>query len=155
MVLLEKLLDITPFNQAIIFTNSVDKAIALSEHLTYILFNPITIHSGLTQEQRIENYEKFKANGSRVLIATDLFGRGIDIEKVNLVINFDLPFDVERYIHRIGRAGRFNTRGMVVSFVNEEMSIAEMCRLNDFSKRINCLIARLPQETEMTQFFRS
>ena len=52
------------------------------------LFNPICIHSQLKQEERIKNYDLFKANGSRLLVATDLFGRGIDIERVNLVINY-------------------------------------------------------------------
>lgn len=72
-----------------------------------ILFNPINIHSELTQHQRLKNYDKFKANGSRILVATNLIGRGIDIERVNLVINYDFPPDKEAYLHRIGRAGRF------------------------------------------------
>lgn len=52
-------------------------------------------------------------------MATDLFGRGIDIIKVNLVVNFDLPFDTESYIHRVGRAGRFCRKGIVVNFVKD------------------------------------
>lgn len=72
----------------IIFVNRVDRAKKLTELLRQKLFNPICIHSQLKQEERIKNYDHFKANGSRLLVATDLFGRGIDIERVNLVINY-------------------------------------------------------------------
>jgi len=82
------LLDTLAFNQTIIFVNKVDRAKKLTELLKQKLFNPICIHSNLKQEERIKNYDQFKANQSRLLIATDLFGRGIDIERVNLVINY-------------------------------------------------------------------
>lgn len=82
------LLDTLAFNQMIIFVNRVDRAKKLTELLRQKLFNPICIHSQLKQEERIKNYDLFKANGSRLLVATDLFGRGIDIERVNLVINY-------------------------------------------------------------------
>lgn len=75
----------------IIFVNRVDRAKKLTELLRQKLFNPICIHSQLKQEERIRNYDLFKANGSRLLVATDLFGRGIDIERVNLVINYGTP----------------------------------------------------------------
>jgi ATP-dependent RNA helicase UAP56/SUB2 len=73
------LLDALAFNQVIIFTNRVDRAKKLVELLKLKLFNPICIHSSLKQEERIRIYDLFKANGSRLLIATDLFGRGVDI----------------------------------------------------------------------------
>jgi ATP-dependent RNA helicase UAP56/SUB2 len=85
-------LDTLAFNQTIIFVNKVDRAKKLSDLLKHKLFNPICIHSNLKQEDRIKNYELFKANQSRLLIATDLFGRGIDIERVNLVINYGNVF---------------------------------------------------------------
>lgn len=85
---LTHLLDTLAFNQTIIFVNKVDRAKKLTQLLKQKLFNPICIHSNLKQEQRIRNYDLFKANGSRLLVATDLFGRGIDIERVNLVINY-------------------------------------------------------------------
>lgn len=72
-------MDTLAFNQAIIFVNKVDRAKKLTELLKQKLFNPICIHSSLKQEERIRNYDQFKANQSRLLIATDLFGRGIDI----------------------------------------------------------------------------
>ena len=81
-------MDTLAFNQMIIFVNRVDRAKKLTELLNKKLFNPICIHSSLKQEERIKNYDNFKANNSRLLVATDLFGRGIDIERVNLVINY-------------------------------------------------------------------
>jgi ATP-dependent RNA helicase UAP56/SUB2 len=88
------------------------------------LFNPLCIHSRLPQVDRLRSYDVFKNNGSRILIATDIFGRGIDIEKVNLVINFgiclfylDFPAKAEIYMHRAARAGRFGKKGVVINFV--------------------------------------
>jgi ATP-dependent RNA helicase UAP56/SUB2 len=71
--------------------NRIEKARKLVDLLRQKLYNPISIHSSLRQEERIVNYDLFKQNSSKILVATDLFGRGIDIEKVNLVINFDFP----------------------------------------------------------------
>ena len=87
---LTHLLDTLAFNQTIIFVNRVDRAKKLTELLKQKIFNPICIHSNLKQEERIKNYDLFKSNGSRLLVATDLFGRGIDIERVNLVINYGI-----------------------------------------------------------------
>ena len=91
------------------------------------MFNPICIHSKLKQDERIKNYDHFKANGSRLLVATDLFGRGIDIERVNLVINYgkkykylDFPTDRDTYLHRVGRAGRFGTKGLAINFIKPD-----------------------------------
>lgn len=97
--------------------NKIERAKKLTEVLNLQLFNPLCIHSGLNQEERLKIYDHFKANSSRVLIATDLFGRGIDIERVNVVINYDFPQDSETYLHRIGRAGRFGTKGLAINFL--------------------------------------
>ncbi len=117
---LTHLLDNLAFNQVIIFVNKVDRAEKLTQLLKQKLFNPICIHSKLKQEERIKNYDTFKANGSRLLVATDLFGRGIDIERVNLVINYDMPDDRDSYLHRVGRAGRFGTKGLAINFIKPE-----------------------------------
>lgn len=97
------------------------------------MFNPICIHSGLKQEERIKCYDLFKANGSRLLVATDLFGRGIDIERVNLVINYDFPFDKETYLHRVGRAGRFGTKGLAINFMRQitQIPILTLMKINN------------------------
>ena len=82
------LLDELTINQVIIFVNKVERAMKLTELLTQRMFNPICVHRRVSQEDRIKNYEMFKSNQSKLLVTTDVFGRGIDIERVNLVINY-------------------------------------------------------------------
>lgn len=78
-------------------------------HLYYVL----TVGS-------IKRYKEFKEFNKRICVATDVFGRGIDIERINLAINYDLPADADSYLHRVGRAGRFGTKGLSISFVSTE-----------------------------------
>merc|ERR1712087_437883 len=85
---LNDLLDALEFNQVVIFVKSVQRAIALDKLLVECSFPSITVHSNLKQEERIARYKSFKEFQSRIMVATDLFGRGIDIEKVNVVINY-------------------------------------------------------------------
>mmetsp|Transcript_17184 Transcript_17184/g.14636 ORF Transcript_17184/g.14636 Transcript_17184/m.14636 type:complete len:161 (+) Transcript_17184:124-606(+) len=88
---LTDLLDALEFNQVVIFVKSVQRAIALADLLTECNFPAIAIHSRLKQSERIERYKQFKDFKKRIMVATDLFGRGIDIERVNIVINYDIP----------------------------------------------------------------
>jgi ATP-dependent RNA helicase UAP56/SUB2 len=81
-------------------------------------FPSITTNGKLAQEKRIEKYQQFKTFGARILVATNLFGRGVDFERVNVVINYDMPADEDTYLHRVGRAGRFGTKGLAISFVS-------------------------------------
>nr|XP_019951425.1 PREDICTED: probable ATP-dependent RNA helicase DDX20 [Paralichthys olivaceus] len=96
----------------------------------------MTCAGGLSQDQRLEAMSKLKQYQCRVLISTDLTSRGIDAEKVNLVINLDVPQDWETYMHRIGRAGRFGTQGLAVTYCchgeeeNKMMAIAQKCGLS-------------------------
>lgn len=68
----------------------------------------------------IRRYKEFKEFNKRICVATDVFGRGIDIERINLAINYDLPGDADSYLHRVGRAGRFGTKGLAISFVTTD-----------------------------------
>merc|ERR1711988_310514 len=117
---LNDLLDNLEFNQVVIFVKSVQRAIALDKLLVECNFPSIAIHSGLNQEDRIARYKQFKEFQKRIMVSTDLFGRGIDIERVNIVINYDMPEDSDSYLHRVGRAGRFGTKGLALSFVSGE-----------------------------------
>jgi ATP-dependent RNA helicase UAP56/SUB2 len=146
---LERLLDGSYFRQAIVFCNTVEKTILLAEWMKTIAFRPIAIHSELTQQQRLEHYEQFRNRGARILVATDLFGRGIDIEGVNLVVNYDFPRDLEHYLHRVGRAGRFNTPGAVVSLLSPAHYLHDLAQLQAFQKRTHCSISRLPKDLEL------
>merc|ERR1719191_1609810 len=117
---LNDLLDALEFNQVVIFVKSVQRAIALDKLLVECNFPSIAIHSGLGQEDRIARYKQFKEFQKRIMVSTDLFGRGIDIERVNIVINYDMPDDSDSYLHRVGRAGRFGTKGLALTFVSGE-----------------------------------
>ncbi|KAK2841203.1 hypothetical protein Q7C36_012782 [Tachysurus vachellii] len=124
-----------PFNQALVFSNLHTRAQHLADVLSSKGLPAVCISGSLTQEQRLEAMSKLKQYQCRVLISTDLTSRGIDAEKVNLVINLDVPQDWETYMHRIGRAGRFGTLGIAVTYCchgeeeNKMMAIAQKCSL--------------------------
>ena len=69
-------------------------------------------------EERLRIYKEFKEYKYRILVSTDLFGRGIDIEKINVVINYNMPTESDQYLHRVGRTGRFGTKGLAISFIS-------------------------------------
>uniref|UniRef100_A0AAY4B9H9 RNA helicase n=1 Tax=Denticeps clupeoides TaxID=299321 RepID=A0AAY4B9H9_9TELE len=125
-----------PFNQALVFSNLHSRAQQLADILSSKGLPSVCISGGLSQEQRLDAMSKLKQYQCRVLISTDLTSRGIDAEKVNLVINLDVPHDWETYMHRIGRAGRFGTHGLAVTYCchgeeeNKMMAIAQKCSLN-------------------------
>jgi superfamily II DNA/RNA helicase len=117
---LNDLLDVLEFNQVVIFVKSVQRAIALDKLLVECSFPSLTIHSGLEQEERINRYKQFKEFQKRIIVCTDLFGRGIDFKGVNVVINYDMPDESDSYLNRVGRAGRFGKKGLSLSFVTTE-----------------------------------
>lgn len=83
------------------------------------------------------------------MVATDLFGRGIDIEKVNVVINYDMPTDSNSYLHRVGRAGRFGTKGLAITFCSGE---EDAKILNDVQSRFEVNIGECPDSIEPTSY---
>ncbi|XP_059344086.1 probable ATP-dependent RNA helicase DDX20 [Ammospiza nelsoni] len=132
---LQELFSKIPFNQALVFSNLHSRAQHLAEILTSRGFPAECISGNMNQNQRFDAMAKLKQFHCRVLISTDLTSRGIDAEKVNLVINLDVPLDWETYMHRIGRAGRFGTLGLAVTYCcrgeeeNTMMKIAQKCNL--------------------------
>ncbi|XP_041283113.1 probable ATP-dependent RNA helicase DDX20 isoform X2 [Onychostruthus taczanowskii] len=132
---LQELFSKIPFNQALVFSNLHSRAQHLAEILTSRGFPAECISGNMNQSQRLDAMAKLKQFHCRVLISTDLTSRGIDAEKVNLVINLDVPLDWETYLHRIGRAGRFGTLGLAVTYCcrgeeeNTMMKIAQKCNL--------------------------
>ncbi|NXW65101.1 DDX20 helicase, partial [Eurystomus gularis] len=132
---LQELFSRIPFNQALVFSNLHSRAQHLAEILTSRGFPAECISGSMNQNQRLDAMAKLKQFHCRVLISTDLTSRGIDAEKVNLVINLDVPVDWETYMHRIGRAGRFGTLGLSVTYCcrgeeeNMMMKIAQKCNL--------------------------
>jgi ATP-dependent RNA helicase UAP56/SUB2 len=146
---LNDLLDALEFNQVVIFVKSVQRAIALDKLLVECSFPSIAIHSGLKQEERIARYKQFKEFQKRIMVSTDLFGRGIDIERVNIVINYDMPDESDPYLHRVGRAGRFGTKGLALSFVASDED-AEV--LKKVQERFEVNIGEMPKEIDTTSY---
>jgi len=112
-----KLLSSVSFNQCLVFSNYQIRAQSLCNTLHLKGWPSVFIAGSQSQSQRLKAIEKLKEFKCRVLISTDLTSRGIDAEHVNLVVNMDVPWDHETYLHRIGRAGRFGTQGIGVTFV--------------------------------------
>ncbi|KAG8132008.1 hypothetical protein E2320_009899 [Naja naja] len=132
---LQELFRKIPFNQALVFSNLHSRAQHLADILSSKGFPAECISGSMNQNQRLDAMAKLKQFHCRVLISTDLTSRGIDAEKVNLVVNLDVPLDWETYMHRIGRAGRFGTLGLAVTYCcrgeeeNMMMKIAQKCNL--------------------------
>lgn len=103
--------------QAVIFCNTRRKVDWLTDKLTSREFTVSAMHGDMEQAQREVIMREFRSGSSRVLITTDLLARGIDVQQVSLVINYDLPSNRENYIHRIGRGGRFGRKGVAINFV--------------------------------------
>jgi len=103
--------------QSIIYCNSRRKVEFLSEEMTTRDFTVSVMHADLDQEQRNLVMREFRSGSSRVLISTDLLARGIDVQQVSLVVNYELPLSTENYLHRIGRSGRFGRKGAAINFV--------------------------------------
>lgn len=142
--LMSLLLDIQ-YNQAIVFVKKVERAKKLHQLLEKMKMQVLTIHRQMTQERRIEQYKSFKEGAKRILISTNLMARGIDINKVNLVVNFDCPTSSDDYLHRVGRAGRFNTPGIAVSFVTTD---DDKKILKEIQDRFEVKIAEFPKNIE-------
>jgi len=146
---LNDLLDALEFNQVVIFVKSVQRAVALDKLLVECSFPSIAIHSGLSQDDRIARYKQFKEFQKRIMVSTDLFGRGIDIERVNIVINYDMPDDSDSYLHRVGRAGRFGTKGLALTFVGTDED-AEV--LKKVQERFEVNIGEMPKQIDTTSY---
>ncbi|KAF1840555.1 eukaryotic initiation factor-like protein 4A-I [Cucurbitaria berberidis CBS 394.84] len=117
---LSDLYETVTITQAVIFCNTRRKVDWLTDKLTARDFTVSAMHGDMDQAQRDVIMKEFRSGSSRVLIATDLLARGIDVQQVSLVINYDLPANRENYIHRIGRGGRFGRKGVAINFVTAD-----------------------------------
>jgi len=106
--------------QAVIFCNTRRKVDWLTDKMHQRDFTVSAMHGDMDQKERDVIMREFRSGSSRVLITTDLLARGIDVQQVSLVINYDLPTNRENYIHRIGRGGRFGRKGVAINFVTSE-----------------------------------
>jgi len=128
--------------QAIIYCNTRRKVDFLADQLQKRDFTISTMHAELDQKERDLVMREFRSGSSRVLISTDLLARGIDVQQVSLVINYDLPQNNENYLHRIGRSGRFGRKGVAINFVtNSDVRV-----MKDIEKYYHTQIEEMPMD---------
>jgi superfamily II DNA/RNA helicase len=126
------------YTSIIIFTSSKSKVSEIVHGLRKAGFKSQGISSNLTQTEREEVLIGFRSKRIRILVATDVMSRGIDIKEINMVINYDAPHDAEDYVHRIGRTARANTKGEAYTLINEK----DMLRMQNIEKLIEAEIPR-------------
>ncbi|KAJ4461156.1 putative ATP-dependent RNA helicase FAL1 [Paratrimastix pyriformis] len=127
-------------SQCVIFCNTKRKVEQLAEQMHSRNFTVSSMHGQMEQAQRDVIMHNFRTGSSRVLITTDLLARGIDVQQVSLVINFDLPTEKESYIHRIGRSARFGRKGVAINFVTSD----DVAMLREIQQFYNTEIDELP-----------
>ena len=128
--------------QCIIYCNSVRRVQDLKDAMTQDGFPVICIHSGMSDDERKSNFEAFKSGKARMLISSDITARGIDVQQVSVVINFDLCSNKHTYLHRIGRSGRWGRKGVSINFVSRR----DMQRLKDIEEWYKTQISELPED---------
>jgi len=127
-------------NQSIIFCNSVNRVELLAQKITQLGYSCFYIHSRMHQNDRNRVFHEFRQGGTRHLVCSDLFTRGIDIQTVNVVINFDFPNSSEAYLHRVGRAGRFGHLGLAINLITYD----DRLNLYRIEQELGCEIKPIP-----------
>jgi translation initiation factor 4A len=128
--------------QCIIYCNSVRRVSDLYDAMNQDGYPVSQIHSSLDKQERQKNYEDFRVGNSRVLISSNVTARGIDIQQVSTVINFDIPKCINTYLHRIGRSGRWGRKGVAINFVTRR----DIRHLKDIESFYNTQISELPND---------
>tara|TARA_B110000008_G_scaffold278691_2_gene323229 strand:+ start:948 stop:2132 length:1185 start_codon:yes stop_codon:yes gene_type:complete len=127
-------------SQAIIYCNSTRRVDDLTDAMNQDEFPVKKIHGKMSQQERKTIFKEFKSGGCRVLITSDLFARGIDVQQVSIVINFDIPKNEHTYLHRIGRSGRWGRKGIAINFQTKY----DTQRLRKFEEYYETKIKELP-----------
>jgi superfamily II DNA/RNA helicase len=144
--LLKHILESRPdYTSIIIFTSSKSKIYEITQALRKNGFKSKGVSSNLDQEEREEVLRGFRSKRTRILVATDVMSRGIDIKEINMVINYDCPRDAEDYVHRIGRTARANTKGEAYTLVNQK----DMPKLRKIERLIEAEVEKLPLPEEL------
>ncbi|VWU52538.1 eukaryotic initiation factor 4A [Hepatocystis sp. ex Piliocolobus tephrosceles] len=130
--------------QSIIYCNTRKKVDKLTSELNERMFTVSSMHGDMDQKDRDLIMREFRSGSTRVLITTDLLARGIDVQQVSLVINYDLPGSPDTYIHRIGRSGRFGRKGVAINFVTEDDKKKD--RLKNIESYYSTQIEEMPEE---------
>lgn len=142
---LDALLDLCEriaINQALIYVNKRQKAEWLAKQLDLQGFTLEYIHGDMEVAERKKRMDDFRSGAVRVLISTDLLARGIDVQQVSLVMNYEMPIQKENYVHRIGRSGRYGRKGVAINLVTRE----EMAMIRDIEHHYSTHIDELPED---------
>ena len=137
---LKDLFSIYSVSQCIIYCNSVSRVSDLYDAMVQDGFPVCQLHSNLDKTERLKNYNDFKMGIQRVLISSNITARGIDIQQVSTVINFDIPKDIHIYLHRIGRSGRWGRKGIALNFITRR----DYKQLKEIENYYNTQIDELP-----------
>jgi translation initiation factor 4A len=135
--------------QSIIYCNSKKIVDDLDRKLNENGFSVNKIHGRMTQDERNVIMKSFRDGDSRILVSTDLLCRGIDVQQVSVVINYDIPHNVENYLHRIGRSGRFGRKGLALNF----MTYYDIKNLHEIEKYYSTQIQELPALTSINDLY--
>lgn len=146
---LNDLLKKLEYNQVVIFVNGVARCKQLNALLEECNLPTMCIYGGLPQEERLKRYNLFKEYKSRIMVATDVFARGVDFERVNIVINYDMPTKADTYLHRVGRSGRFGTKGLAITFA---ASKDDATILDEVQSRFEVEVPALPDEIDTESY---
>ena len=128
-------------SQCIIYCNSIQRVNDLYDSMKNEQFPVCRIHSNMYKEERSNNYRSFLTGDYRVLISSNVTARGIDIQQVSTVVNFDIPNDVHTYLHRIGRSGRFGRKGLGINFITKR----DIRKLKEIEEFYETSIQELPK----------
>jgi superfamily II DNA/RNA helicase len=128
--------------QALIYCNKRQKAEWLAEKMTAAGFPITCIHGDMDVKDRMDRMTSFRKGETRVLISTDLLARGIDVQQVSLVVNYELPNQMDNYIHRIGRSGRYGRKGTAINLISTE----DMRLMKEIEEFYAINVERLPED---------
>jgi translation initiation factor 4A len=128
--------------QCIIYCNSVKRVQNLTDAMNQDGFPVICIHGSMDDKERRDAFSSFKSGKKRVLVSSDITARGIDVQQLSLVINFDVPKSIHTYLHRIGRSGRWGRKGMAVNFVTKR----DLSKIQEIEKWYQTQIMEFPSD---------
>ena len=142
---LKQLFTMISVNQCIIYCNSVKRVIDLHRAMTDEGFSVCAIHSSMDKVERDNTFRNFRSGGYRVLISSNITARGIDVQQVATVINFDITNCVHTYLHRIGRSGRWGRKGLAINFVTKR----DIGYMRNIEEHYNISINELPTDFQL------
>jgi len=150
------ILDRADFTQCIIFVRQSERARVLCKLLRENEFPGEYVSGSRTQAEREQIFERMKKNEVKICVCTDVYARGVDLTRINLVIQYDMSESADTYLHRVGRAGRFNTKGLVIAFLTPEQhrqengtTYTDQDVLDEVQRRFACSMNELKADTKL------